>query len=87
MRNLNYQLKQLCQRNRDGGYSTQAQRAWQLSLFANQLHDLGYRQMGVRSLKQKHIIALTKLWEKQGMSIGTRKNRLSTLRWWASKVG
>lgn len=87
MRNLNYQLKQLGQRNRDGGYSTQAQRAWQLSLIANQLHELGFRQMGVRSLKQKHIVALTKLWEKQGVSIGTRKNRLSALRWWASKVG
>lgn len=87
MRDLNYQLKQLCQRNRDGGFSTQAQRAWQLSLIANQLHKMGYRNMGVRSLKQKHIQALTKLWDEQTLSIATRKNRLSTLRWWASKVG
>lgn len=87
MKNLNYQLKQLCQQNRDGGFSTQSQRAWQLSLIANQLEELGFRRMGVRSLKQKHIAALTKLWDRQGISIGTRKNRLSTLRWWAKKVG
>ncbi len=87
MKNLNYQLKQLCQQNRDGGFSTQSQRAWQLSLIANQLEELGFRRMGARSLKQKHIAALTKLWDRQGISIGTRKNRLSTLRWWARKVG
>lgn len=87
MKNLNYQLKQLCHQNRDGGFSTQSQRAWQLSLIANQLEELGYRRMGVRSLKQKHIAALTELWDRQGISIGTRKNRLSTMRWWAKKVG
>jgi len=86
MRDLNYQLKQLCKRNRDGSYATQAGRAWLLSQMANQLHELGYRGMGVRSLKQKHVIALTELWARQGISIGTRKNRLAALRWWAAKV-
>tara|TARA_R110002096_G_scaffold390060_1_gene584485 strand:- start:445 stop:1311 length:867 start_codon:yes stop_codon:yes gene_type:complete len=86
MRNLNYQLKQLCTINKDGSYGTQSNRAWLLSLMANQLHDLGFRGMNARSLKQKHIIALTKLWERQGISTGTRKNRLSALRWWAKKV-
>jgi hypothetical protein len=86
MRTLNYQLKQLCTNNRDGSYATQAMRSRMLSLMANQLHDLGYRQMQARSLKPKHIVALTKLWEGQGLSIGTRKNRLATLRWWAAKV-
>jgi len=87
MRDLNFQLKQLCTRNRDGGFSTQAARAWILDQIANQLHELGYRRMNARSIKQKHVIALTKLWEQQGISISTRKNRLSALRWWASKVG
>ncbi|MEM8814540.1 MAG: phage integrase N-terminal domain-containing protein [Pseudomonadota bacterium] len=81
MKNLNYQLKQLCHQNRDGGFSTQSQRAWQLSLIANQLEELGFRRMGARSLKQKHVTALTRHWAQQGISIGTRKNRLSTLRW------
>jgi hypothetical protein len=86
MRPLNYQLKQLCKNNRDGSYATQAMRSRMLSLMADQLFDLGFRQMQAKSLKPKHVMALTKLWEQQGLSIGTRKNRLSTIRWWAAKV-
>jgi len=51
MRDLNYQLKQLCQRNRDGSYATRADRERMLALFANQLHELGYRHMRADSLK------------------------------------
>ncbi len=87
MKNLNYQLKQLCKQNRDGSYATQSARSWQLSLIANQLHQLGYRQMNVRSLKQKHITALTQHWDNEGLSIGTQKNRMAVLRWRAKKVG
>ena len=87
MKNLNYQLKQLSKYNRDGSFATQSARAWQLSLIANQLHELGYRGMNARSLKQKHVLALIGHWKEQGVSVGTIKNRLSTLRWWASKVG
>jgi hypothetical protein len=86
MKNLNYQLKQLCKNNRDGSFGTQSNRAWLLSLMANQLHDLGFRRMSTRSLKQKHVLALIKLWREQDIGIGTIKNRLSALRWWASKV-
>ena len=38
MRDLNYQLKQLCARNRDGSYSTQANRQRILDLVARQLN-------------------------------------------------
>ena len=86
MRNLNYQLKQLCQNNRDGSYATQAMRSRILSLMADQLFELGFRQMQAKSLKPKHVVALTKLWERQALSTGTQKNRMSTLRWWAAKV-
>ncbi len=37
MRDLNYQLKQLCRQNRDGSYQTQRDRAWMLSQIADQL--------------------------------------------------
>jgi len=86
MKNLNYQLKQLCHFNRDGSYGTQAGRSRMLSLMANQLFSLGYRRMNAHSLKPKHVIALTKFWNTQGISIGTQKNRLSALRWWARKI-
>jgi hypothetical protein len=62
MRDLNYQLKELCRKNRDGSYATQAQRLALLTLMANQLHELGYRQMEAQSLKPKHVEALVKHW-------------------------
>ena len=86
MRDLNYQLKQMCQRNRDGSYSTQANRARMLNQIANQLQEMGYRRMTTRSLKPKHVDALVKRWLFEGMVAGTIKNRMNCLRWWASKV-
>ncbi len=86
MRDLNYQLKQLCRQNRDGSYSTQSKRAHHLLLIANQLHALRFQGMGARSLKPKHVEALVKHWLDQDLSTGTIKNRMAALRWWAQKV-
>jgi len=46
LRDLNYQLKQLCRRNRDASYATRANRERLLTQIADQLHALGYRGMG-----------------------------------------
>jgi hypothetical protein len=86
MRDLNYQLKQLCYRNRDGSYSTQANRQRILNQLARQLHEMGYRRMTTHSLKPKHVDALVKRWLSEGMAAGTIKNRMNCLRWWAAKV-
>ena len=40
MKDLNYQLSELCRDNRDGGFSTQATRSRMLDLIANQLQEL-----------------------------------------------
>ena len=87
MKDLNYQLMKLCKANRDGSFSTQATRRRILDRIANQLHELGYKHMQAKSLKPKHVDALVSLWKDQGLSIGTFKNRLSALRWWARKIG
>ena len=87
MRDLNYQLKQLCRRNRDGSFATQADRERMLALFANQLHELGYRHMRADSLKPKHVGALPERWKAEELSAATIKNRLAVLRWWAEKIG
>lgn len=87
MRDLNYQLKQLCDRNRDGSYATQSDRARILSHIANQLHDLGYRHMNADSLRPKHVEALLGQWKADAVSAGTMKNRMSAMRWWAQKIG
>ena len=86
MKDLNYQLSKLCRDNRDGGFSTQATRSRILDLIANQLQTLGFRRMPSTSLKPKHIDALLAHWREQRISVGTLKNRLSALRWWAKKV-
>lgn len=86
MRDLNYQLKKLGDTNRDGSYGTQRKRAWLLSKIADELHDLGYRHMRATSLKQKHIGVLVKHWFERRLSVGTIKNRMAALRWWARKV-
>ncbi len=86
MRDLNYQLKMLCKHSHEGSFETRVGRERQLSAIANQLHDMGFRQLKATSLKQKHIQALVDQWLDQKLSPGTIKNRMSCLRWWAEKV-
>lgn len=87
MDDLTYTLRQLCQRNRDGSYNTQADRVRSLALAARHLREAGFRQMKASSLKGKHVQALLDRWQGEGLSSGTIKNRLSHLRWWAEKIG
>jgi hypothetical protein len=87
MRDLNYELKQLCRRNHDGSYATQRDRERVLDLVANHLYDLGYRHMTAASLKPKHVEGLVEQWKAEGLAVGTIKNRMAELRWWAEKIG
>jgi hypothetical protein len=87
MLDLEYELKAICRRNRDGSRMTQAEREQRLRLIARELHALGYRNMHASSLKPKHVDALVKHWQEHDLSVGTIKNRLAYLRWWAEKVG
>jgi len=87
MQDLNYELKQLCARNRDGSFATQANRERILTLIANQLREMGFVNMRAHSLKARHVEALVQRWLAEGLSAGTLKNRMSTLRWWAEKIG
>jgi len=84
---LEYDLKTICRRNRDGSHMTQAQREQRLRMIARDLHRLGYRNMRAGSLKPKHVQALVADWHERGLSAGTIKNRMADLRWWAEKTG
>lgn len=86
MRDLNYQLKMLCKHSHEGSFETRVGRERQLIAIANQLHELGFRQLKATSLKQKHVQALVDHWLSQNLSPGTIKNRMSCLRWWAEKI-
>lgn len=87
MRDLNYDLKKLCRRNRDGSYATQANREHILDLIADQLEDMGFRHMHAHSLRPKHVEQLVERWLAEGRSPGTIKNRMAALRWLAQKIG
>ena len=86
MRGLNHQLKQLCRHNREGSFGTQVQRERELTLMANQLHQIGFRGMNSHSLKPKHVEALVRHWIESDVAAGTIKNRMAAFRWWARKV-
>jgi len=87
VKTLNYELKKICRRNKDGSFTTQANRERMLSQIADQLHMLGFHNMKVTSLKQKHVWALVRHWQEKGISAATIKNRMSALRWWSEKIG
>lgn len=86
MKSLSYDLKELCKRNRDGGFSTQKKREQLVKLIAKQLKECGYRKMTAHSLKPKHIESLVERWQEQQLDIDTIKTRMAVLRWWAAKV-
>ena len=87
MEKLNYQLVQMCKRNREGSFATQSNRHRILQMCANQLKEMGYRKMLSSSLKPKHVDALVDRWKADGVSAGTIKNRMASVRWWAEKTG
>ena len=86
MRDLNFELKTLCLQHRDGSYATQYARERILAMIANQLHEMGFRDMRGTSLKPKHVVALVNRWKAESLAAGTIKNRMVELRWWSEKI-
>jgi len=84
---LQWDLKRLTKQHREGSIGTQAARVQALDLAARQLKAMGYRNLRAESLRPKHVQALVRRWQAEGLSTGTLKNRLAHLRWWAHKVG
>ena len=72
--------------NRDGSFRTRNDRRRDLVLIANTLYSMGYQLEHVRYVTTRHVLALVKLWKKEGISPATMKNRLSHLRWLLGKL-
>lgn len=87
MKQLNYELKQLCLRNRQGSYGTQDKRFHALQAIADDLYASGKKQINVHSLKVKWVYQLIDIWQGRGCSPATIKNYLSHIRFWARHVG
>ena len=87
MRQLNFDLKTLQARHREGAFLTRRDRAYALAQAADLLHALGFRRLRATGLKRKHVAALVAEWQRRGLATGTVKNRMSALRWWAEHIG
>lgn len=87
MRALHYDLKQLCHRNPDGSFTTQANRERMATRVANDIERLGFRDLDYHNLRERHVEALVDDWIGRGLSPGTIKNLMSFMRWWAEKIG
>jgi integrase len=87
MRDLLYELKHLVERHREGSYATQANRHALLQQMGRHLLTAGYKHLHVYDLKGRHVNALVRQWQADGLSPATQKNRMSVLRFWATAVG
>jgi len=87
MRNLEYQFNRMCSRNKDGSYATQATRRRLFSIIAHDTAQLGYRNLEIGGLKPKHVEALVAYWKEKQLAIGTIKNLMTAMRYWAQHVG
>lgn len=73
-------LYHLLKHDHQGAFATRADRRTVMHTFTEQLFQLGYKVQTVQNLKTKHIEAVLKHWQTQGLSVGTLKNRLAVLR-------
>lgn len=87
MRQLNHDLKMLLGEHPERGFVTRRDRAYMLDQAAALLHELGFRRLRATGLRRKHVNALVREWHRRGLSIGTVKNRMAALRWWAKRIG
>ena len=87
MRDLNFDLKRLQAAHDDGSHGTRTARSYALAQMADTLHELGFKGLRAKGLKRKHVAALVRKWKRQGRSVGTMKNRMAHVRWWANRIG
>lgn len=86
MDDLTMDLQRMCRHNRDGSFGTQKNRQRGLAAMASDLRRLGYKLPEARSLKTRHVSALVEHWLGNDLDDATIRNRLTWLRWWASRI-
>jgi integrase len=86
MDDLTMDLHRMCLHNRDGSYGTQKNRKRGLAAMAADLRKLGYKLPAANSLKTKHVEALVEHWLNNDLDDATIRNRLTWLRWWATRI-
>ena len=86
MDDLTYQLRLLSRRDCACTATARANRLQLLRLISRQLREAGFRQMRVRSLKDRHVRVLLQQWRMEGLSARTIEKRIRCLRWWAELI-
>jgi len=87
MRDLNWEIKELCEHNLDGSFGTQDGRERTLNSFANRMAEMGLTKLTLRGLKPKHIEAFVKHLQDKGLTVGTIKKQMAHVRWMTDKIG
>lgn len=87
MRDLPFQLHNMCNSSKSGSYSTQATLRRNLSVIAANLEETGFKHMTIQSLKPKHVEALVAHWKSKELALGTTKNLMTALRKWSEYIG
>ena len=83
---VNADLLRLTRIHREGSFNTQRSRKAHVRLIARHLAEAGFKRLKADNLKPKHVTALVDRWKRDGISIGTLKNRMGALRWVYGKV-
>jgi integrase len=87
MHDLKFQLKQMCRRMNCGAFSTRATK-WNLfSVISDTAVATGFRNLGIRGLKPKHVEAFVDYWKDEEYAVGSIKNLMSAMRQWAEYIG
>lgn len=83
---LDRNLKAFLKHNKEGSFSTHANRSARLEQSMKKLGERFPHVHAVKDLKTKHIDYLVDTWKKEGLNAGTIKNRMSDLRWVSRKI-
>ena len=84
---LEYDIRDICQRNAEGPAATKIDRKRALLLCAKQLFQKGVRRKRANNLNAGHIRILVEAWHAERLTAATIRNRLHYLRWLARKIG
>lgn len=85
MQQLEWELKRLCRRHREGSFAAQGDRQRHVEVMVRDLDQNGFsrfvREKGsARRMGEKHVIRLVNVWKRRGLSVRTIDNRLATFR-------
>jgi len=87
MRDIAYQLRNLCNHTKTGVYSSHASRLRRNAMIARDIEACGFRSLNIENLKPKHVEALVSYWKERNLSVGTIKNLMTDIRRWAKYIG